>query len=166
MKTMKKYGDKILSCIPEKWADFYRKAPSHFDQGFLDKMGITRREFIEFAELTSPNNTACGLFDYYYFKVGATDLVYKNEVIYSSIESWLLNKDEMMLYNAMPDVFSPAEFRSMRIALGLPIRYQDRMYSGSLFKHILTDEYDPKTMSHNRIESKYFRLGKKLLNQY
>lgn len=130
MKKLAVYEEKLLACVPEKWANFYRKAPTEFRQDYIDKAGYTREEFLDLAEQTR-------LFDHLFYEQDPTDLVYKEfEYAHPDCNSWILNEREMELYNAMPDKFSQDEFRAKRLAMKLPISSQDKMTSGTLFKHI------------------------------
>jgi len=130
MKKLAKYEEKLLACVPEKWAAFYKAAPKEFKHDFIEKGGYTRDEFLEHAKATR-------LFDYVFYEDDPSDFVYKEfQYVPTACESWLLTEKEMELYHAMPDKFTQDEFRSKRLAMKMPISSQDKMAVGTLFKHI------------------------------
>jgi len=130
MKKLAKYEEKLLACVPERWAQFYRGAPKEFNHKYIEKAGYTREEFLELAEATK-------LFDHVFYQQDPEDVVYKEfQYVPPGCESWILNEREMALYNAMPERFSYEEFRAKRLVMNLPISSQDKMANGNLFKHI------------------------------
>lgn len=130
MKKLAKYEEKLLACVPEKWARFYKNAPKEFKQDYIDKQGYTREEFLELAKATK-------LFDHGFYEQNPSDFVYKEfEYVPADCESWLLNEKEMELYNVMPEKFTQDELRAKRLEMRMPVSSQDKMAGGTLFKHI------------------------------
>lgn len=120
--------NKFLTTIPKRWADFIKSAPMEFNQGYLDKVGFTREEFLELSGSTK-------LFDDVFFNNDPADLIYwwcYGEISYPC-KGWELNGNEMYLYDRMPDIFTTKEFINLRKAF-LPISSQDKMLGGILFK--------------------------------
>lgn len=145
MKKLSKYEDKLLQCVPEKWAKFYKNAPKEFKQDYIDKAGYTREEFLAHASATK-------LFDHHFYAVDANDFVYKElEYVPHTCHGWLLNEMEMKLYEAMPIRFTQEDFRKKRLEMKMPISSQDKMISGTLFKHIPLED------------SRYFDLEKGII---
>jgi hypothetical protein len=127
MKIVAAVEDKLLACVPEKWAFFYKNAPKKFNADYITAAGYTREEFLELAEATK-------FFDYSDYENTEVGSVYKDyEYVHPDCKSWFLNEREMALYDAMPEEFSEDELRKTRLVMGLPISSQDKMLEGTLF---------------------------------
>lgn len=85
MKKLLNHEDKLLKCLPEKFANFYKNAPKEFKQDYITKAGYTREEFLDLAKATK-------LFDYHFYAVDANDFVYKEyEYVPHTCQGWFLN---------------------------------------------------------------------------